>query len=226
VSAPRKTVLLVVAHPDDETLFAGGTIIVHPDWDFHVVTLCRGSDPDRRPRFHEAMARLGVLTSSMGDADDAPQQVPLADEVVQGAIESLLHGRRFDLVITHSLVGEYTSHRRHGEVGRAVVELWKTARLACDQLWMFAYADSGQGTYPVALPNADFIVPLPAQALEAKRAVLSLSYNFGPNSWESLSMPTQEAFWCFDDPQAVAAWHQKQVLESKSNTLVDWGRFR
>lgn len=221
-----KSVLLVVAHPDDETLFAGGTVFLHPEWDWHVVTLCRASDSNRRPRFHTAMSRMGVRTSSMGDADDEPDQAPLPGATVEELIYKLLPRKDFELIITHSLDGEYTRHRRHEEVSRALVALWEGGRIACKQLWMFAYADSGRGTYPIALPNAHFIVPLPASTLEKKRSVLSKAYDFGPNSWEALSMPTQEAFWCFDDPAGVGAWHQTQVLTSSSNTIVDWGDFR
>ncbi len=223
---PRKSSLLIVAHPDDETLFAGGTILLHPEWDWHIVALCRASDPDRRPRFHAAMTRLGMRTATMGDLDDEPEQLPLQDGAVQDAIVSLLPKNHFDLVITHALGGEYTRHLRHEEVSRAVVALWQSNRLICSQLWMFAYADSGRGTYPVALPGAHFIVPLPASALDSKRLVLSATYNFGPNSWESLAMPTREAFWCFDEPGDVGSWRQQQLLQSSSNTVIDWGKFQ
>ncbi len=39
-------VALVVAHPDDETLWAGGTLLQHPGWD----TLRGGPLPEERPR--------------------------------------------------------------------------------------------------------------------------------------------------------------------------------
>jgi hypothetical protein len=162
----------------------------------------------------------------MGDADDDPDQTPLSSASVEDLIYNLLPRYHFDLIITHSLDGEYTRHRRHEEVGRAVVALWQSGRVTCEQLWMFAYADSGRGTYPVALPNAHFIVPLPEATLEAKRSLLFTTYGFGPNSWEGLSMPTREAFWCFDEPTSIQTWHREQVLASRSNTVVDWGSFR
>lgn len=211
---PEKTTLLAVAHPDDETLFAGGTMLLHTEWDVHVVTLCRGDDADRRPRFEEAITRLGVNTSSMGDADDGPEQIPLENAVVQGALEALLSRNQFDLVITHALNGEYTRHLRHEEVSRAVVALWEAGRLNCKQLWMFAYADSGRGSCPIALPDAHFIVPLPATILEAKESLITSTYNFTPTSWEARCMPTREAFWCFDDPRDVSDWADSRRIES------------
>ncbi len=46
-----KKVAIIVAHPDDETLWAGGTILSHPAWECFIICLCRGSDADRAPRF-------------------------------------------------------------------------------------------------------------------------------------------------------------------------------
>ena len=35
------TILVVSAHPDDETLWAGGLLLSHPEWEPFIVTLCR-----------------------------------------------------------------------------------------------------------------------------------------------------------------------------------------
>jgi LmbE family N-acetylglucosaminyl deacetylase len=36
----RKSIAVIVAHPDDETLWAGGTILEHPSNDWFIVCLC------------------------------------------------------------------------------------------------------------------------------------------------------------------------------------------
>ena len=51
-------IAVIVAHPDDETLWAGGTILMYPEWDWFVVTLCRANDPDRAPKFHRVLEIL------------------------------------------------------------------------------------------------------------------------------------------------------------------------
>ena len=84
-----KSVAVIVAHPDDETLWAGGTILSNPLWNCFIICLCRGNDTDRAPKFYEA---LNVLKADgiMGDLDDGPEQKPLAEGEVESAILKLL----------------------------------------------------------------------------------------------------------------------------------------
>ena len=109
-----KKCAVVVAHPDDETLWAGGTILMHPECEWTVVTLCRKSDPDRAPKFFRAIEKLNA-TGAMGDLDDGPEQRPLTSRQVQHEILQNLPSNRYDLIITHGLNGEYTRHLRHGD---------------------------------------------------------------------------------------------------------------
>ena len=50
-----KSIAVIVAHPDDETLWAGGTILSHPANNWFVVSLCRASDKDRSTRFYNTL---------------------------------------------------------------------------------------------------------------------------------------------------------------------------
>src|SRR5580698_6235430 len=119
----KKKVAVIKAHPDDETLWAGGTILDNPSWDCFIACLCRKDDPDRAPKFARVLEILGAK-GKMGNLDDGAEQTPLAENAVEGAILQLLPATRFDLIITHSINGEYTRHRRHEEIGRAVIKLW------------------------------------------------------------------------------------------------------
>lgn len=49
LSGPRLRAAVVVAHPDDETLWCGGYILAHPEIDWKIVTLSRASDPIVHP---------------------------------------------------------------------------------------------------------------------------------------------------------------------------------
>ena len=81
-----KRAVVIVAHPDDETLWAGGTILLNRKYRWTVVTLCRRSDPDRAPKFFRVLARLGA-EGKMGDLDDGPAQIPLRLQEVEAAIQ-------------------------------------------------------------------------------------------------------------------------------------------
>ncbi len=77
-----KKVAVIVAHPDDETLWAGGTILSHPGWRWFIACLCRGKDKDRSSKFHNAL-RILKSEGIMGDMDDGPEQRPLDEKEVE-----------------------------------------------------------------------------------------------------------------------------------------------
>jgi LmbE family N-acetylglucosaminyl deacetylase len=117
-SDPRPRAAVVVAHPDDETLWCGGYILTHPEFHWRIVTLCRALDPDRAPKFRRVLQRLGA-EGEMADLDDGPDQAPLPVEQVQETTARLLAGTSYNLILTHGPKGEYTRHRRHAECCRA-----------------------------------------------------------------------------------------------------------
>lgn len=188
--------VVIVAHPDDETLWAGGTILTHPESEWMVITLCRKSDPDRAPRFFKAQEGLHA-TGIMGDLDDGPEQTPLDTRTVQAAILELLPPDNFDVVFTHGLRGEYTRHRRHEETAKAVKALWKSKGLFAKELWMFAYEDCDGKYLPRAINDADVKIKLPDEIWHTKYNIITNVYGFSPDSFEAKTTPKEEAFWCF-----------------------------
>lgn len=195
----------MVAHPDDETLWAGGTLLLHPEWACRIATLCRASDANRAPKFYRVAARYDAA-GAMGDLDDGAAQTPLADEAVQQAVLALLGTEHYDLLLTHGPDGEYTWHRRHVEVSRAVAALWLQRRLHARAVWMFAYEDGQRAYFPRAVPAAEVQVALPEHIWAEKYRLVHEWYDFSADSWEAGATPCQEAFWRFDSPERLAAW--------------------
>jgi len=186
---------VIVAHPDDETLWAGGLMLMHPEVKWTVVTLCRKSDPDRAPKFFNALERLNAV-GFMADLDDGPEQTPLDNGEMQKTITELLPSNRFDLIITHSTSGEYTRHLRHEETAKAVLALWNSDRLFADELWTFAYEDGNREYLPRAIKNADLLVGLNEEIWREKYDIITRIYGFSQESFEAKTTPKEEAFWC------------------------------
>jgi LmbE family N-acetylglucosaminyl deacetylase len=191
-----KSVLIIVAHPDDETLWVGGTILSNPLWECFIICLSRKNDAERAAKFYQA---LKVLNSEgvMGDLDDGPDQNPLDDAEVEHTILDLLPGKHFDLIISHNPSGEYTRHLRHEEVSKAVIRLWQTGRISASELWTFAYEDGNKKYFPLAIEKATNYHFLTKPIWLRKYNIMTDIYGFNKDSWEAHTTPRSEAFWQF-----------------------------
>jgi LmbE family N-acetylglucosaminyl deacetylase len=203
IPGPRLRAAVVVAHPDDETLWCGGYILAHPEFFWRIVTLCRATDPDRAPKFRRVLKQLGA-EGEMANLDDEPDQVPLPVEQVQSTVVRLLAGKSYNLILTHGPRGEYTQHRRHEECCHAVIALWQAGRIETDRLWSFAYEDGGRKYLPRVRDDADRRDVLTDRLWLEKRRLITDVYGYGAESWEARTVPREEGFWCFDSAQVAA----------------------
>jgi len=203
-----KAVAVIVAHPDDETLWAGGTILSHPSWHWFIVCLCRGSDKDRAPRFLRTMQVLGS-EGIMGDLDDGPEQQPLDEIELESAILQLLPSMHFDLIISHNPDGEYTRHVRHEETGKAVIKLWHAGKISASELWTFAYEDGNKKYYPRPIENAALYRVLTKRIWLKKYSIITETYGFEKTSFEAETTPRAESFWQFTNSYDAQKWLQQ-----------------
>jgi LmbE family N-acetylglucosaminyl deacetylase len=206
-----KSVAIIVAHPDDETLWAGGTVLSHPSWKWYIVCLCRGNDKERAARFCNA---LKILRSegTMGCMDDGPEQRPLDEKEVENTILDLLPPQNFDLIITHNPTGEYSRHLRHEELSKAVIKLWHSNKISASELWTFAYVDGNKEYYPRPVENADVYRKLTKRIWLRKYSIITETYGFEKSSFEAETAPRAEAFWQFKDPNDAQRWIKKGVI--------------
>jgi hypothetical protein len=118
----------------------------------------------------------------------------LEDEILR-----LLPATHFDLILTHNSTGEYTRHRRHEEVNKAVITLWHNGNISANELWTFAYEDGNKAYFPQAVESSDIVEILPEKIWLKKYAIITETYGFEKNSWEAETTPKSEAFWQFKD---------------------------
>ena len=192
-----KSVAIIIAHPDDEILWAGGTILKNPQWKIFLLCLCRKNDKDRATKFYKVLKILNAQ-GNMRDLDDEPEQKPLNTEIVEQNILNSLTRQNFDLIITHSPKGEYTRHLRHEEVSKAVIMLWNDRKITTTELWAFAYEDGNKKYYPKAIENASYIEKLSSEIWMKKYKLITETYGFNKDSWEAKTTPKSEAFWVFN----------------------------
>jgi LmbE family N-acetylglucosaminyl deacetylase len=200
-----KSVAIIVAHPDDETLWTGGVTLSHPSWHWYTLCLCRGNDKDRAPRFYKALKFL-KSEGIMGDLDDGSEQKPLNEKDVERAILDLLPSKYFDLIITHNPTGEYTRHIRHEEVSKAVIKLWHAGKISTHELWTFAYSDSNKKYYPRPITNASIYQTLTKRIWLRKYSIITEIYGFDTDSFEAETTPRSESFWQFTNSYDAKRW--------------------
>lgn len=198
----QKSIALIVAHPDDETLWAGGYLLSHPSWNSFIVSLCRRNDTDRAPKFYKALKMLNAK-GTMGEIDDGPEQIPLSEKILEDTILKLLPRQHFDLVITHDLKGEYTRHLRHEETGWTVLKLWQSGKISTSEIWTFAYEDGNKKYYPIPVESADVFLALTLDIWQKKYEIITEIYGFATESWEAKTTPAVEAFHKFTDPSEL-----------------------
>jgi LmbE family N-acetylglucosaminyl deacetylase len=201
-NSKKKHIAVIVAHPDDETLWAGGTILSHPLVKWYVVCLSRAKDENRAYRFYNALKDL-KSEGIMGDMDDGPDQIPLMKNEAEKIILELLPSEHFDLIISHNPSGEYTRHLRHEETGEAVIRLWQAGKIFTDELWTFAYEDGNKEYFPRAVENATICRTLSKKIWQKKYSLITETYGFEKHSFEAQTTPRIESFHQFKTADAA-----------------------
>lgn len=185
----KKKVLVIVAHPDDEIIWMGGTLLRNgSNWDTAIISLCRRDDEDREPKFRKVCRILGAKCF-ISDLDDKK-----LDEVPIGEVTKRIKkysGGRYDYIFTHGKNGEY-GHKRHIDANRAVSEMLKEKLLSARKIFFFSY--TGKKGICYADKNSDKFIKLGNDQFKKKKKLIQDIYGFGKNSFEYLCCQNVEAF--------------------------------
>ncbi|MET9876943.1 PIG-L family deacetylase [Actinacidiphila glaucinigra] len=176
---PVPSLLGVFAHPDDESLSAGGVLARHASAGARtaVVTATWGADTMRAAELADALGILGAGEPRMLGYADArvPSSAPGAKRFCDAPLDEVIHRlvahiREFrpDVMVTHDAYGGLPGHPDHVHTHRVTVLAAQAAALGG------LYPDAGLPWQPRALHLAthpESAVPALKDVIGARRAV-------------------------------------------------------
>jgi len=191
--------LVIVAHPDDETIWMGGTIARHKNVYWTIAALCRKSDPDRMPKFLRVAKYYGTRGLIFDLEDEGVMNIQESIPAVQNILRKELPpppggpAGRWDVVFSHGANGEY-GHPRHKGAHRAVKQMLETGEVEAKAAFCFAYRLDGTKKIGVPQKNAPYGIKLSEREWRAKRSVIRELYGFKAQSFENRSCAPMETF--------------------------------
>ncbi len=117
--------LMMVSHPDDETIFGGGMLLSENGWKVVVVTDGGGDNNDpieRKTEFINVMNHLNVSDYEILGFKDDMNVVFYDENEVENKLREIINSRNWKKIITHNQEGEY-GHIIHKSVHNIVKKI-------------------------------------------------------------------------------------------------------
>ena len=131
----KATRLMIVAHPDDETLWGGIHLL---DGEYFVVCITNGNNSVRREEFYNVLKESkndGIILSYPDKVCGKRDSWENVRAYIESDIERIIESRDWDMVVTHNPEGEY-GHIHHQTVSSIVTE--KCSEYGIEKaLWYF-----------------------------------------------------------------------------------------
>jgi len=185
----KKKTLVIVAHPDDETIWMGGFLLNnYKKWDITIISLCRKNDKDRAFKFKKVCKILNAKCY-MSDLEDEKLNDIYKEEVIKRIKK--YSKKNYDYIFTHGKNGEY-AHKRHIDINKAVTYMLNKKMILCKIFFLFSYIRNGKFCYPNK--NSDKFINLNKNCLKKKKKLIKDIYGFNKNSFEYICSRNKEAF--------------------------------
>jgi len=185
--------VVIVTHPSDETLWAGGTLLMHPETKWTILSLCGGDNTELKEKFTKATELYGA-EPVIGDFNSETEQASSVFHI-QKLLSKLLFSERFDVIITHSFWGEYSHTQAASMTAKSVLGMTRTGQLKARQILQFAYEKKQDNSLITPVQEADILIELDKEFLERKLQIMTGIYGYSQDTIEVKSVSNEETFW-------------------------------
>lgn len=110
--------LMIVAHPDDESIFGGAALLREKGW--KVICLTNGDDKTRSKEFRKAMKMVGA-SYEIWDYPDI-YKGSFDRDLVGRDLSKVINKHKYRRIVTHNLCGEY-GHSQHISLSKILHDL-------------------------------------------------------------------------------------------------------
>lgn len=203
--------LIIVAHPDDEVIWAGGYIQRHKNFQWFAIAACYANDISRSNGFSQSCRKLGIYNHRIlnypddhAQIDSASLKADLKNEIDQWVNS---HGV-FDCIFTHNKEnGEY-GNEVHKDVGNIVINNSGYLFSSRPRIYQFnynadfppnkqavevsdyeRYEENRMEVAPNAASDSTNFLFLRHDELEKKLEILKLVYSAQRGDFRNLSWP-------------------------------------
>lgn len=168
--------LVVVAHPDDETMFCGGTI-TKLKWDWTIVSAAHTLNSPRGQEFSNACKLLQAKPLMLGvKYGGKNSQIPISQTEVTQKLLSLLSIEDYDVILTHNGNGEFRN-KDHIVIHKVI------KNFSNQHIWYFGFNEI----------ETDFCINLGMREREIKKQAL-LQYKSQAGRINLIEIRREEAY--------------------------------